>query len=768
MKRLLNLALLTTLLASLFLLPTSVVQADTDVPPPTNCLYPSAADRFGITVYSSDEITRYNVTPLSAGRYLNWRADLTPARPNAIPYYFMVRVGENTFFPNVDTLKSVAFNNPGSTWIIGNEADVIWQDNTTPAAYARVYHTVYNAIKSIDPTAKFVISGVVQVSPLRLHWLDLVWDSYYSMYGTEIPVDIWNIHTYIANEMHQEWGFEIPPGIPNAVGYSNHPGTDWSEVAITGASGGTIHQSRIPGAKATFAFHGADVTLYLWTGPDAGIAEIYVDQVAAPVAEVDLYSQTPASIEYTLTGLVAPGGILTDRHNIRVQVTGRRNSAATDTWIKVDAVAAPSTASLPGGRFEDNSPLRARIITSIDAHDNLEVIAQQILDFRQWMLEHGQRNKPLINTEHGILMTEDLGFDYTRVRTFMLNSFNLFLNQLVDTNLGYPADDNRLLQEWFWFALAVDDFEGRTTATGLFSEATRTIKPLGTDFSNYVSALAQNYTDLEVYAGQATPYWPIFAGQSSLLHIEALLRNRGTIASGPFNVNFRAGNGTLLQALPNPGLPKRFDPGYIVPVSYDWVVPMTAGRGIKIIADEENVVPEPCNPNNEYYLSIPFQSGTDLALVNLRTNPAPLSPILPDTTTTIRLQVDLRNLGGVGTSASQVQVKFWHGNPDAGGQLIGTQTFTPANTTLPVTVTLDWPDRGVGQYEIYARVDTVAGDTNLQNNTQHLTVLQSATLFSFPITKYNFRESSANAGSYAENSLWAEPRAAFPLPQPEQ
>lgn len=768
MKHLLNLALLTTLLASLFLLPASVVQADTDIPPPTNCLYPSAADRFGITVYSSDEITRYNVTPLSAGRYLNWRADLTPARPNAMPYYFMLRVGENSFSPNVDTLKSVAFNNPGSTWIVGNEADVIWQDNTTPASYARIYHTVYNTIKSVDPTAKFVMNGGGQVSPLRLAWLSMVWDSYYAQYGTEIPVDIWNLHTYIANEMHLEWGTEVPSGIPNAVGYSNQLGTEWQQLADAGASGGTVHQSQIAGAKAYFAFHGPNVNIYLRTGPDAGIAEIYLDQIATPVTEVDLYSPTPGTISRSFSGLQPLPGVQADRHNIRAQVTGRRNPASSGVWVRVDAMEATSTASLPGGRFEDNSPLRARIITSIDDHDNLELIAQQIRDFRQWMLEHGQRNKPLINTEHGILMTEDLGFDYTRVRTFMLNSFNLFLNELVDTNLGYPADDNRLLQEWFWFALAVDDFEGRTTATGLFSEATRTIKPLGTDFGNYVRPLTQNYTDLEVYAGQAIPYWPIFAGQSSLIHVEALLRNRGNVASGPFNVNFRAGNGALLQTQANPGLPKRFDPGYIVPISYDWVVPMTGGRGIKIIADEENVVPEPCNPNNEHYLSIPFQSGTDLALVNLRTTPAPLPPIRPGTTTTIRLQVDLRNLGGVGTSASQVQVKFWHGNPDAGGQLIGTQTFTPANTTLPVTVTLDWPDRGVGQYEIYARVDTVAGDMNLQNNTQHLTVLQSGTVFSFPITKYRFRESSANAGSYAENSLWAEPDAAFPLPQPEQ
>ena len=126
---------------------------------------------------------------------------------------------------------------------------------------------------------------------------------------------------------------------------------------------------------------------------------------------------------------------------------------------------APSTASLPGGRFEDNNPLRARIEVTVDDHDNIDLIKQQIRDFRQWMNSHGQRNKPLINTEYGILMTEDVGFTYSRVRTFMLNSFDAFLNNLSDPTLGYPADGNRLLQEWFWFSLAVNDFEGRVVNT---------------------------------------------------------------------------------------------------------------------------------------------------------------------------------------------------------------------------------------------------------------------------------------------------------------
>ena len=434
----------------------STLQAQPAGPDDTSCLYPSPTDRFGVTVFSDQSITLYDVSPLSAGKYLDWRATMSPAQPSGLRYYQMVHIGETETYPSDEAMRQIALANPGSTWIIGNEADVIWQDNVTPEAYARHFHDVYTTVTAVDPTAKFVSNGVGQVSRLRLAWLDRVWSTYRTLYGRDIPVDIWNVHTYIANEMHLQWGSEIPPGIPNAVGYTVNYGTQWRMATDTGASGGTVHESRTTGASAWFAFRGNDVTLYFRSGPANGIAGIYVDQSDTPIAEVDLYAAVPGTVTRQFTNLPLPGGRYGDRHSIRVKVTGRKNAASTGTWVRVDAMRAPSTASLPGGRFQDNDPLRARIIDSVDDHDNLDQIVQQIRDFRQWLSDHGQRNKPLIDTEHGILMTEDLGFDYPRVRTFMLGSFNRFLNDLVDTNLGYPEDGNRLLQEWFWFAVAVD------------------------------------------------------------------------------------------------------------------------------------------------------------------------------------------------------------------------------------------------------------------------------------------------------------------------
>jgi hypothetical protein len=36
----------------------------------------------------------------------------------------------------------MARRNPGRLWLVGNEPDVIWQGNSTPAEYARAYHDI--------------------------------------------------------------------------------------------------------------------------------------------------------------------------------------------------------------------------------------------------------------------------------------------------------------------------------------------------------------------------------------------------------------------------------------------------------------------------------------------------------------------------------------------------------------------------------------------------------------------------------------------------
>ncbi len=68
------------------------------------------------------------------------------------------------------------------------------------------------------------------------------------------------------------------------------------------------------------------------------------------------------------------------------------------------------------------------------------------------MRDHGQRNKPLIISEYGVLFTEDRGFTVDRVNDYMTNTFR-YLLYATDPDIGYPADGNRLVQRWLWFSL---------------------------------------------------------------------------------------------------------------------------------------------------------------------------------------------------------------------------------------------------------------------------------------------------------------------------
>jgi hypothetical protein len=109
-------------------------------------------------------------------------------------------------------------------WLIGNEIDRRdWelggngygQDEMTAGLYATAFHEIRDVIKTADPTAKIAISGVIQGTPIRLQYLDMIWDSYYAQYGYPMgnDIDIWNVHGFILREVRGSWGADTPPEI---------------------------------------------------------------------------------------------------------------------------------------------------------------------------------------------------------------------------------------------------------------------------------------------------------------------------------------------------------------------------------------------------------------------------------------------------------------------------------------------------------------------------------------------------------------------------
>ncbi len=120
-------------------------------------------------------------------------------------------------------------------------------------------------------------------------------------------------------------------------------------------------------------------------------------------------------------------------------------------------------------------------IRDIQDHDNMDIFKEQILLFRQWMNQQGERNKPLIVSEYGILYHDlfDPPFDEPRVQTFMLATFDYFWTEGKHATLGYPEDENRLVQAWCWYSLDDDNFEGYPSHSHLFDPYTRLRTALG-------------------------------------------------------------------------------------------------------------------------------------------------------------------------------------------------------------------------------------------------------------------------------------------------
>ena len=285
------------------------------------------------------------------GWYLNWGADLNndavrkmraeplylePPESTALGMSFapMIRIKDDKIKVSLQIVRELAEAHSGHLWLIGNEPDVRWQDNTNPEVYAVAYHDLYATIKAADPSAQVAIGGISQVTPLRLRYLERILDYYQQTYGTTMPIDVWNIHTFILREEADSWGVGLPPGF---------------------------------------------------------------DDVSAG-----------------------------------------------QLWEVAD-------------------------------HDNLRLIENQIRLMRRWMADRGERQKPLIISEYGILMPPDYGFPPERVASFMRGSFDLF-NTLRDPNLGYSADEERLVQRWVWFGTRFhlyptgDLFSERGTATYLMEE----------------------------------------------------------------------------------------------------------------------------------------------------------------------------------------------------------------------------------------------------------------------------------------------------------
>lgn len=140
-------------------------------------------------------------------------------------------------------------------------------------------------------------------------------------------------------------------------------------------------------------------------------------------------------------------------------------------------------------------------------HTDMNTFQGQVTAMRQWMHARGQKEKPLVLTEFSVLypyevdpggtcfLQDEFGncFTPTRVGDFMQAAYN-YLENNTNPNLGYTADNNRLVQQWLWYSMYST---GPGSVSNLIKSdfasypagSVNALTPIGQKFRTYVSAL---------------------------------------------------------------------------------------------------------------------------------------------------------------------------------------------------------------------------------------------------------------------------------------
>lgn len=164
-----------------------------------------------------------DIQQLGGGIYLDFNAHAPWPQPDAMEFIQVIRMRQNktisgTYLPGYTTafsltdeaggLGPIIAGAPGSLWLVGNEPDRgpdypngPSQDDIYPQEYARAYHDIYYFIKAHDPSAQVAVGGLVEITPGRIQYLEIVWDTYAALYGKAMPADVWNMHIYILPEI---------------------------------------------------------------------------------------------------------------------------------------------------------------------------------------------------------------------------------------------------------------------------------------------------------------------------------------------------------------------------------------------------------------------------------------------------------------------------------------------------------------------------------------------------------------------------------------
>jgi len=398
------------------------------------------------------------------------------------------------------------------------------------------------------------------------------------------------------------------------------------------------------------------------------------------------------------------------------------------------------------------------VMPGVNKHDNLALFQGQIVAMRQWMAGRGYRDRPLIISEYGILYPQQRGFDYYRVKIFLYATFDYLLSA-ADPAIGYPADDNHLVQAWNWFSLDETHFAGGGLTWGaLFDPQTRQRTPMGDAWASYVTekGLYVPYSDLrpvairlEALAGRETCHVPAqspqggtcevpgsssagpeettaFYGEDTPVCVSVLVTNRGNAAvAGPFQVAIYAGQAgqgeTLLTGRTLPGLPARYE-GPPTWVTATWTLPATAGWTIRAQVSDTN-------------RTLVLSRRIDLNLDSLTVQPSTHPRVRAGETTALTLTATVDNYGNVGLR--DVQVEFWEGGPPGVGRRLAATVIPELPPLASAQAQFVWPAVPQGAYDFYAVISPPPDvpEDDLTNNQARQEVLVTVYQLHLPLVR---------------------------------
>ena len=157
--------------------------------------------------------------------------------------------------------------------------------------------------------------------------------------GNAVVVDAFDVPAPVVSHLQ-----DSDPDVAHAGNWTHEDG--WAGQTSKPWSGRSVSHARSAGASATLPFRGTRIDWVGYRGPEGGIAHVFIDGMFA--GEVDTWFHTPR-IQPTLFTVA---GLADSDHELRIEVTGAANPAATDALVFLDGF----DVTAPGTRFEEEDP----------------------------------------------------------------------------------------------------------------------------------------------------------------------------------------------------------------------------------------------------------------------------------------------------------------------------------------------------------------------------------------------------------------------------